>query len=227
MAITGTAVFPSVELAGVDPTRLATGVAMTWGRYVSLVPAEDGESLPDIVFFDLAGDADPSAVVARYGDGLPETSGFSVTDWLPSLAPAEVRETHQAIGLIWAVIAFVVLIVVATIANAVAATVRRQRAAYAVLKALGLRRGQVRATVAWQAVAAVAVALVVGVPVGVAAGRWAWRLFARFVGVIDTPVVPLVPVLGVVVGALLAAALVALGPGVRAGRVPPLTLHRE
>ena len=124
-------------------------------------------------------------------------------------------------------IAFVVLTVVATVANSVAATVRRRRGDYAILKALGLRRGQVRATVAWQAVAAVGLALAIGLPLGVAAGRWAWRLFARFIGVIDTPVVPVVPVIGVAVGAVVAAALVALGPGVRAGRVPPVTLHRE
>lgn len=227
VAISGTAIFPSVELAGVDPTRLGTGVAMTWGRYTALQPASDGPVLPDIIFFDLADGVDPGAVVARYPDGLPETSGFSVTEWLPSLAPAEVRETTKAIGLIWSVIAFVVVTVIVTIANTVAATVRRRRGDYAVLKALGLRRSQVRAAVAWQAIVAVAVALVVAVPVGVAAGRWAWRLFARFIGVIDTPVVALRPVLGVVVGSLLAAALVALAPGVRAGRVPPVTLHRE
>ncbi|MGH9224860.1 MAG: FtsX-like permease family protein [Acidimicrobiales bacterium] len=143
------------------------------------------------------------------------------------MAPAEVRETEEATGVIWGVIAFVVLTVVATVANSVAATVRRRRGDYAILKALGLRRWQVRATVAWQAVAAVALALVIGLPLGVATGRWAWRLFAQFIGVIDTPVVPVLPVLGVAVGALVATGLVALGPGVRAGRVPPVTLHPE
>ena len=229
VTISGTAVFPSVELAGVDPTRLGTGVAMTWGRYQSLMPPADLQGAnPDIAFFDLADGVRPESVIARYeAEGLPETSGFSVTDWLPSLAPAEVTETQQATGVIWAVIGFMVLTVVATIANAVAATVRRRIGDYAILKALGLRRQQVRAVVGWQAVAAVALALVVGLPLGVAAGRWAWRLFAGIMGVIDTPVVPVVAVLGVAVGALLAAALVALGPGLRAGRVAPVSLRRE
>jgi len=228
VTIAGTAVFPSVELAGFDPTRLGTGVAVTWDRYLSLQPPDEQYTpLPDLTFLDLADGVDPRTVIARYADGLPETSGFSTTEWLPSLAPAEVRETEQATTLIWTVIAFLGLTVIATIASALAATVRRRRRDYAILKALGLSRGQVRATVAWQAVAPVALALVVGLPLGIVGGRWVWRLFTHLVGVIDTPVVPLLPIGAVVLGALAAAGLVALGPGIRAARVPALTLHLE
>ena len=228
VTIAGTAVFPSVELAGVDPTRLGTGVAVTWNRFRSLqLPDAEYAVLPDITFFDLADGVDPQTIVARYAERLPETSGFSVTDWLPSLAPAEVRETAEAIPLIRAVIAFLGFTVIATITNAVAASVRRRRRDYAILKALGLRRGQVRATVAWQAVTPVALALAVALPLGVAGGRWMSGEFADLVHVIDTPVFAPGPILAVVVGALAAAALVALGPGIRAARVPALALHPE
>ena len=47
------------------------------------------------------------------------------------------------------------------------------------LKTLGLRRAQLLRVVSWQATALAAAALLVGLPLGVLAGRWAWVLFAR------------------------------------------------
>jgi hypothetical protein len=226
VTIVGTAVFPSIELAGIDPTRLDNGLAMTWGRYRSLV-APEADELPDFTFFDLADGVDPQTVIDRYPDGMPDAAGFAPTEWLPSLAPAEVRETALAAGLIWGVIAFLGVTVVATIGHAAAATVRRRRGDYAVLKALGFQRRQLLSAVTWQSTVVVVLALLVGVPVGVALGRSAWRVFARLLGVIDTPVIPTLALVAVVVGALLAGALVAAGPGLRAARIPAAALHEQ
>src|SRR5262249_52599050 len=73
-------------------------------------------------------------------------------------------------------------------------SVRRRRRELALLKTLGLTRRQVRAAVAWQASVILAVAGLVGVPLGVAAGHWAWATFATSLGVVPVTVVP-VPVL--------------------------------
>ncbi len=72
------------------------------------------------------------------------------------------------------------------------------------LKALGLRRGQLRAIVAWQVIIILVIAAAIGVPAGAAAGRWAWASFGGVVGFVPVSVVP---VLAVVLGfvALLAA----------------------
>jgi hypothetical protein len=48
-----------------------------------------------------------------------------------------------------------------------------------------------------------------------------WRRFADLLGVIDTPVVPVVGLGAVVVVALLAGILVATGPGLLAARTRP------
>jgi hypothetical protein len=77
---------------------------------------------------------------------------------------------------------------------------------------------------AWQATTFALVAALAGVPVGIAAGRWAWRLVADQLGVAAGPVVPTASVLAIVVGALLAAQ-----PGRRRpwlGRRPDPARHR-
>ena len=114
----------------------------------------------------------------------------------------------------------------AALAHALAAGVRRGRRDLAVLKTLGFTRTQLAATVAWQATAIVAVAVVIGVPLGLAIGRFAWRLFANDLGVASDVVAPVVPVLVLVPAALILANLVAALPGWLAARVEPAPVLR-
>jgi len=93
------------------------------------------------------------------------------------------------------------------------------RSAQTLLKTLGFVRGQVSQTVAWQATTFALLAALLGVPFGIAGGRWAWRLVADKLGVASGPVVPSAPVLAIAAGALLAANLAAAGPGWAARRV--------
>ena len=79
----------------------------------------------------------------------------------------------------------------------------------AVLRAFGLSGGQVRRTVWVQSVATMVGALVVGVPLGVVAGRLLWRAFADQLGVLADPASPWLAVVLGVVGGLLAAFLAA------------------
>jgi predicted lysophospholipase L1 biosynthesis ABC-type transport system permease subunit len=84
----------------------------------------------------------------------------------------------------------VVLLALGTVTHALVTSVRRRRRDLATLKTLGFTRGQVPQTVAWQATTFALLALLVGVPLGVAGGRWAWRLVADQLGVVSGPVVP-------------------------------------
>jgi FtsX-like permease family len=122
----------------------------------------------------------------------------------------------------------VALLALGTIAHALITSVRRRRRDMAILQTLGFARGQVSQTVAWQATTFALVAGFIGVPLGVAGGRWAWRLIAEQLGVASGPVVPPVPVLAIVIGTLLVANLVAAGPGWTAARIQPsVTLRSE
>jgi hypothetical protein len=121
----------------------------------------------------------------------------------------------------------VALLALGTVAHALVTSVRRRRRDLAILKTLGFIRGQVSQTVAWQATTFALVAALFGLPVGIAGGRWAWRLVADQLGVAAGPVVPPAPVLAIAAGALLAANLAAAGPGWTAARIRPAIVLRS
>ena len=121
----------------------------------------------------------------------------------------------------------VALLALATVTHALVTSVRRRRRDLAMLKTLGFTRGQVSQTVAWQATTFALVAALAGLPVGIAVGRWAWRLVADQLGVAAGPVVPTASVLAIAAGALLAANLAAAGPGWAAARIRPAIVLRS
>lgn len=102
------------------------------------------------------------------------------------------------------------LVAVATLVHALVTAVRRRRRDVAVLRAIGLTGRQVLVTVAWQATVLVLAALVVAVPVGIAAGRWGWILFAEELKVVAEPVVPVLALAAAIVGSLVLAQVVAV-----------------
>lgn len=108
----------------------------------------------------------------------------------------------------------VATIAVGTLVYAVGTALRRRRREVAVLKAIGFGRGQLRTATLVQAVSLVVVALLVGVPLGIVAGRATWGVAARTVGVVVAPAVPVAPLALVALGALLLAVVL----GAVAGR---------
>ena len=85
---------------------------------------------------------------------------------------------------------------------------------------------QCRWVVVVQASLLALIGLVFGVPLGIALGRYLWDLFARQINVIPEPSVPVLIVVLVIAGALVAANLVAAIPGHAAARVPAAALLR-
>jgi hypothetical protein len=98
------------------------------------------------------------------------------------------------------------------------ASVRRRRRDFALLKTLGFTRRQVAAAVAWQSTVIIAVGLVIGVPLGIAAGRWLWLLFAGELSAVPDPVIPAASIALAALAALILANLVAALPGRAAAR---------
>jgi len=116
----------------------------------------------------------------------------------------------------------------ATMTHLLASAVRRRRRDLAILKTLGFSRTQVTAAVLWQAATLTILALGVGVPLGVAVGRWLWVFFATQLGVVVEPRIPVVAVLLVLPAAIALAALVAAIPArVASLTKPALVLRTE
>jgi ABC-type lipoprotein release transport system permease subunit len=112
------------------------------------------------------------------------------------------------------------LAAIATV-HALVTTTRRRRHDLAVLRVLGFVSGQVRSTLRWQALTVAAVGLVVGVPVGVIAGRRIWSVLAGTVGVTDDWTFPWLTVILAVPAAVGVAVVLAILPGRAAAQVSP------
>jgi predicted lysophospholipase L1 biosynthesis ABC-type transport system permease subunit len=140
---------------------------------------------------------------------------------------ADVRNFQRVDGLLGLLAALVVLLALGTMMHALVTSVRRRRRDLAVLKTLGFMRGQVAATIAWEATTFAVVALSVGLPLGVVAGRWAWQLTASQLGVDSGPIVSLLAIAAAAAGTVLVANLVAAIPGWAAGRLRPATALRS
>ena len=97
----------------------------------------------------------------------------------------------------------------AMLAQFILASARSRRRDFAMLKVLGMLRRDLGAVAFWQVATVTAVALTIGVPLGIAGGRWAWQLFASQAGLAGDTITPL-PTLLMIPATLAVAALVAL-----------------
>jgi predicted lysophospholipase L1 biosynthesis ABC-type transport system permease subunit len=117
--------------------------------------------------------------------------------------------------------AFLALLATVAAAHALVSTTRRRRHDFAVLRVLGFVGRQARRTVRWQALTVAAVGLLVGVPVGIVAGRRLWSALAHAIGVVDDWSLPWLMVALAVAVTVGVAVLLAIPPGRMATRVPP------
>lgn len=210
LRVVGVAAFPELGNDG----DLANGGLLTRSAADALRLERSGP----LALVRVAPAADAGRVLARY-------EGESIDALLP-FEPPRLRNMRE-VGSIPVVLAgFLTLLAVAAVGHALVVSVRARRRDIAILRALGLVRRQVRTVVAVQAGVTAAVGLVVGMPLGVAAGRWAWSLIATGLGVLDRPVVAWAACLATVAVALVAANLVAALPARSAARLRPAEILR-
>jgi ABC-type lipoprotein release transport system permease subunit len=212
MRVVGRAVFPSVGAA----SRLGEGLVATVAGAEAVAPPD----LPLFInlFARLGSGVDPDAVVAD----LNARAGTNATVE-PRGEPSDIVNFGRVEAMPLVLGGILAAIAAATLAHLLLSGVRRRRRDLAILKTLGLVRGQVAATVAWQATTVAIVSLVVAVPLGVALGRWGWTLLADDLGVVARPQVPWLTLTAVVGAALLLANAIALVPGQIAARTQPAT----
>jgi hypothetical protein len=220
LRLVGRGVLPSTSEVG----RLGEGALMRPEALAPLVPPEvfAGEGLEegfDTAAIRFAPGADRAAVrrdLQALGD--VELGGPQQPSDLVNFGRIEDLPTLLA-GLLAALGA-------AVLAHLLVTSVRRRRRDLAVLRALGFGSRQVGAVVAWQASAVAAVTAAIGIPLGIAAGVWAWRLFAAQLGVLPRPQVPAVAILLLVPAAILVANVAAALPARTAARLRPAVALR-
>ena len=144
---------------------------------------------------------------------------------LPAVPPPEIRNLQGVSGLPVALALLLTLLAIGTVAHTLVTSVRRRRRELAILKTIGFVTRQVRATVAWQATAIAGASLAVGLPLGIAAGRSAWSLFATQVAIEPVPVISPLVLLAIPAIIVLANAVAAI-PARAAARTQPATALR-
>ena len=142
-------------------------------------------------------------------------------DWPGPARPSSIGDFGGIQGLPTLLAALLALTAAAALAHALVTSVRRRRRELAILKTLGFVRGQILAAVTWQATTLAGVGLLVGLPLGVALGRFIWNRFAEDLGVVPEPIVPAGSTLLIIPATLLLATLIAAIPGRMAARTQP------
>jgi putative ABC transport system permease protein len=208
--VTGLAVLPAVGPLQSD--RSSPGYGMLIPRRA--VDPTLAATVLSYIGLSLTDSADPEAVLADVENDLRAMDPDSVTrTYATPVLPPEIVEARALRAVPLAVAGLVAIAAVVGLGTAMVASVRARRTEFGILRALGLAAPQVRRSVRVQSCVTVLVALVLGMPVGIVVGRYAWRSFAAQLGVVPNPSVPLVALVATIVGALAAAVLVALVPG--------------
>ena len=221
MTIVGTTVFPSLS----DKLGLGTGAALTPGGGAHLLPAKAAMPPPGDVLVRFRAGISPQAGRHALATQLARLGSFTVdgpatpTDLVNF---GKVQKLPQALGAGLATVALL------TIAHLLMTSGRRRQRDVAVLRALGFTPRQVRRTFCWQAVTLAGIALVIGIPAGIACGRLCWQVFARQLGIAPVTAVPLTALSIMAASWLAAAVAIAALPGGAATRTPPARiLHSE
>lgn len=102
--------------------------------------------------------------------------------------PAEISNLEPVNAVPYLLAGLLGLLSLAALAHATTTYIRDSRRELAILKTFGSTRAQLAGMVGSVATLFAIIAVVVGVPVGIAAGRWAWSVFAGRMGIVAQPV---------------------------------------
>jgi predicted lysophospholipase L1 biosynthesis ABC-type transport system permease subunit len=213
MRVVGEALSPVID----DPPLIASGFLVTPGTARALrLDQGDDVFRRFVVTFD-------QGVSTVRGTRALEHAGFEATTPVPPPEVARLREIERfpdvlvfVLTLIGAVVVLLTMII----------TVRRRRRTLAVLRVLGFTRVQIIGSVVCQALVFAAVGLLVGIPLGIAVGRFAWGHVSDALGVATDAALPVGVFLLTVLAVTAVSSLAALAPARRAAHLRPAGLLR-
>jgi hypothetical protein len=212
LRIVGEVLLPNLS----SDATMTTGAVLTVEGVRTLLP----RTRPTQFVIEYVPGVDPAAAYAS----LRRDFGPTVLRGLP---PDEVENLRRVSGLPVLLAALLGLLGAATLGHLLVTVIRRRRRDLGVLKTIGFVRGQVAATVAWQATTLALLALLVGLPLGLVAGRWAWLLLNRDLHSLAGPVTPTIALLVAVPVTMLVANLVAALPARAAAATRPAVVLRS
>ena len=205
--VVGRAVFPDVG----DIGQLGRGAYLTFAA----VDGVGGAAPRNVALVKFTDDATREAGVASL------THALSPVPVASAALPRDLASFGRVDGLPIAVAAILGIMAGAVLVYTLLTAIRRRRRDLAVLKALGFLRRDLARTVSVQSMTLAALALVVGLPVGVLVGRLVWERFADWQGIPSVSTVSVLVLALVGASVLLVAALIAVVPARLAARTAP------
>jgi predicted lysophospholipase L1 biosynthesis ABC-type transport system permease subunit len=240
LTISGTVTLPSFGVAISQHVSLGQGAMLSEQALLAVQgldspspqsAAQSSQAAPSAVAIDLVpgtSTAQRAALVRRITSANPDGApGGTYELGLHRARAAAIVNATQMGGQPLALALGLAAAAMLSLALTVLTSVRRRRRELALLKTLGMTRRQLRAIVAWQTTLTLLIALIVGVPLGVAGGRWAWHGFAGSLGVVPVTVVPVLLLAAGCAAVILAGNLLASVPAAVAARTPAAGTLRE
>ena len=226
--IVGRAVFPYFGQGSFTPTDLGDGAEVTAAMLAPQSSAANGGGY-NFILLRFAPGSRQAADIAGFGQAMAQFCAGNqeptcvIRDQRPNGVAnyARIDGTPEVLAGILAILGLAVL------AQFAVASSRRRRRDFAVLRTLGLLRRQLNAVTAWQMTTLAGLALLVALPLGVAAGRWAWMLFAGEVGLSASAITPWPLILLMIPATILAANAITLPSGRRSARLNPAGVLRS
>jgi hypothetical protein len=204
--VVGIGVLPTIE-----SDQFAVGAAMTRAG-LEQIPGDDAklrQSFEEKTHID---------AILRLAPGVDRDralAGLRQQNLVNSMAepPGDVRNLDLVRSYPLWLAGFLAAVGLFTVVNALVVSARRRSHQVGVLRALGLTRAQVVGAVSTQGATMCLIGALVGVPLGIALGRWTWAASAHQLGVRQDVAAPLVIMLAVIGAGL----ILLVGAGATAG----------
>jgi putative ABC transport system permease protein len=226
LRIVGRAVFPKLGAGSFAPTNLGEGAAVKAALFADPSAPDDRYNL---LLIRLKPGADVAATHDRINRFLsPQFFCGGDPDCVHSAErPGDISNFTRIRGTSFGLATALAVLALGLLVHVLVSSVRRRRRDLAVLKTLGFVRREVSAVTAWQATTMAAIALLIGLPLGIVLGSVVWRLFAEQLGVASGVSLPLVTALLAIPATIVLANLTAAVPALLAARTHPATVLRS
>lgn len=211
MRVTGLVVVPSIG----SNDGLGEDGVVTMDVLTRFDPAASAAT----AVFDLRPGAPPGTADRILGaNGAADMGGFDT--------PTPIRNVTRIRVVPYLLAVLLVALAVLTVAHLMICSMHNRRRDLAVVRSLGADRRWLARVVYWQATTFLVLPLVVGIPLGLVAGRLIFRVFADSLGVVNSASFPWLWVTLGAVGLVLLGNVVAAVPARRSRRVAPSALLR-
>ena len=220
LRIVGSATLPAIgQVHSSHPSPGEGAITVNSDSLLAPSGGAPGDSTAQVAVVRFRRGADVEATRQRLKEtvDIGEYPGSAV--YLEGSRPAEIINARSITIAPTLTVGVLTLTALISLSLVLVAAVRRRRVDLATLKAIGLTRRQVGATILTQSLIVTTLGVVIGTPLGIISGRWLWTGFANRLSVVNSPSVPIVT-LAIVLGALtLGALLVAVAPSQIAARI--------